>query len=766
MKKLLALLITLILALGMLAACGNDPCEVHTDGNSDGICDVCEEKLPTGGENGGESGGESGGENAGGENAGANQNAPCTHTDVDHNFVCDTCKALLPNNGLNLVNSFMNKVESAGSFKLELTAKVLNTTEGDPEADPFNETTSKLFITAALNKAGGIDMMVETQVLELEDKDGTPVDSGREKSAFIIDGVFYNYSSMYGGYVIREMDSEVNTEQLASIIAMLTEGMDLEIDKAELDAALTLLGEKAIATLDIKNNKGGISVDLKDEANAVIEYVLALTAETTVGEVLNDVFALVDEQLTVEALIALVSDTLDLTVTEALAEIDAALTEQNGTTLQSIYDEIVADPNVVIFLKNYFTLVNAENEEITDIDAAFDEVYAEITAFKLADMITEYGLGEAPLYTVLMEVVMGVPTEECPTKEEFDEMLLMYPSLPITEILTGETTPTLEDVQAMLAGITFDKLSASLEIDFIGAFEPVTFLVSAGISATNVMADGEIVSKASAEFTLLLHSIYPDPIKFALPEDAAVYYDYLYNDYRTSHNDGYASDCTANMYLNEDGDKVNLLFTQTRDGLTVEITASELDMSILAEKTVVIPAELLTVTFNGAPLDFNTEGADLAFIPTTEGSGEMTVVSLPEYVFPIDVEKAIYEFSSYGKSSGYTLSPSSGIISVRYYTDVIEFSLDDSFYIESISVNYVKNADGSITCTVNYFTCDAKHPVKSADLTSGWYGGPGEDEDVSIFLGEDLTFVIRVNENNEFVIEGTIPDVKEEYKAS
>ena len=48
MKKSLLLILTLVLAIFVMASCGGDkPCEAHVDGNRDFLCDECGAELPS-----------------------------------------------------------------------------------------------------------------------------------------------------------------------------------------------------------------------------------------------------------------------------------------------------------------------------------------------------------------------------------------------------------------------------------------------------------------------------------------------------------------------------------------------------------------------------------------------------------------------------------------------------------------------------------------------------------------------------------------------
>ena len=123
------------------------------------------------------------------------------------------------------------------------------------------------------------------------------------------------------------------------------------VSEAEKEKAIREIGDLALAFLGIKNYKGEKSVDLKPAIDSFDEYFTKLDLEKAkLGEVLDFLLSKLDPELTSEKLIDEIDTTLDLTVTEALDKIDAKLTEAYGTTLQGLYNTLLADEDVVAAL--------------------------------------------------------------------------------------------------------------------------------------------------------------------------------------------------------------------------------------------------------------------------------------------------------------------------------------------------------------------------------------------------------------------------------
>ena len=762
MKKLLALLITLILALGMLAACGDDPCEVHTDGNSDGICDVCEEKLTTDGE-------------SGGENAGTNQTPPCTeHVDLDKDFTCDTCDTALPNPGLDFSNAIIASLEEAGSFKAELSLTVSNGqnsfgADGAISEPPITDREeATLFLTVSRASDGGFNLALDVAADNYSiDREGleSSYELPKSPSLYIVDGVLYRYDGDTEGFVITEPDvPEELSKMIAFALTAYGELSELSITEEEINAILTALGEAAITTFNIKDNYGSISVSLADEANRLIGYIKELDPETaTVGDVLDDLFTLAGAELTAEELFAEIAAAAGLTVNEAIGKIDAALTEKYGTTLQGIYDDVIADEGFKAILKAAFILDSATKEEA---DEAFNAAYTELSALKLSDLITEQELGDRMLYELVSVYLMGMTPEELPTYEEAAAATEAFPEASLDAMLPSLGLPPLTELQQQLGTVVFNALDARLDLDFTGFFNLATVNgeFNLDLSATNVFENGSSeVTELKVNGKLAIYDIKKEATEISL-DGYPIYQDLLYTRFKNDTTE--ENDRLYTLYMYENGDKIYFEFSHTRRNRTVTFAVEPQPLSVLASKVVTIPTSALSATFMGEVLTLPTEGAYVFSLdPVTES---ITILSEPEFLFPVSTEVIISEIKFNGGTTDgqYRLdaekhlarlenNPDSGGINDQ--KDILY--LDGSYSVESITFTYTERSDGSVDCTIVGFNTGGATVL---DPVTGEERQGYITDNLDAYFGGSLTFRLWIT-IDDLLTADSVPDILAAY---
>ncbi len=534
MKRLIALLLALMLVFSVslaLTACDDGDseetpkCEKHVDEDGNNKCDNCDKDMPKDPEPGPGPGP-------------APEPGPGSSTD-----------------GKILANAIIAQINAAASVKLDielsLTAQMQSWYYGDNDEEEFAEdyTEGVATITIVVSKSDtGVNAKVDV-LSKSRGEDGSPeLETVMSFTAlYIVDGDIYIYDEYYDAYVkqiIPEMDPE-ELEEMTAMLEQIMAGVTLPSDE-ELEELKAVLGNLVISAFSVKDNKGSILIDAKPVVDDILSYIVGLDLDTkTVEDVLNDLLALVDDQITVADIIATLKDVAGLTVNEAIAEIDAMLTEEAGTTLQGLYDSIVTDPDMVQLTKD---MLKAQGMD----DATIDETIAMIQSMNIADMIEEYGIGDVALIQLLIGSVeneigpeeeddalplseedMPSPDEDMPSADELIDSFFgeieMFLALTLSDIeniaVGGEDSP-IAMMQTILGDFVINELNNKVEINFVQGYNisditeemNVDFVltVPSGFESKNNVLDLDV------QFRIKLHSISGSEIDIALPDDATV----------------------------------------------------------------------------------------------------------------------------------------------------------------------------------------------------------------------------------------------------
>ena len=739
MKKLIALLMVLVLLTLSLAACGEE--------------ETPEEETP---------------------------DVPCVeHIDMDLNGKCDVCEAdvePIANDtvGLMISDAIVAQLEKSESAVLEIVIDLHTESEDwaydgyDPNTNTYTETIhdqeyldGKATIKITFSKTeAGANFKVEIDAEEREAADAEFEKTISGVMLYFIDGVSYEYDEEYDAY-IRE-DVALSEDVLATLEEMF-EGV--RPTDQETDQALTELGKLMITLFGIQNNVGVLSYDAKPLFEEVQTYFAKLDLEKdTLERVTNDVLALANKDLTAEALLAEVGRVGALKVSEALTELDAALTEKYGTTLQGIYDTIVSDARVQTLITNILTAQGKTSEEITS-------TVTSMTAFKIADAIPSDML-EVPLYDVLMTLVNAPDEEGNVTYDDLDPFLagigaiLEMPLAVFEDEIIGVSFFSF--LKENLAYITLNELNGRTDIQFAGLFEigsvSTTTNVDFSHTSPSWVEGKEDFFCLDATIKVALTQISKDKIAITIPADETVYYDMLNKDFYTENYE--------ELYISEDEGKVSLEYTFMYEDVEVNCYANDLDISILESNCITIPGDKLQFVYNERILSHDST-ADLV-VEMDVSEGAFTVVSCPTYVVPVFVDEVIREI---GFTEGVDQSETYDLVEGVYFGYLRENGDGDMYlsmgeYYNYLYFAYVINPDGTLTCTIKgfatdpdvdlYYLNDEGEPIVDG---AGWNGGEYDEKDVFAYLGGEITFTLYIDENN-VVTYDKLPTIADKFVES
>ncbi len=501
-----------------------------------------------------------------------------SHVDEDGDKKCDRCDADIPDNddgddaylAPTISEAIEAQLNAAASMKIDFVIKLDVAGNGydydyDDKGDVViyednNKTKMDIAFSIVLSKTeNGFNAMLNATATDHLITDGD--DKTSEATLYYIGGSVYEYDEDLDAYVetivpsldgITGGNAAVTPGYVAMITSLLTH---LEISEDDMAAAIAEIGTLITDIFDIENFKGDLNVDYKPYFDEFFKYVEELDLETkTLKSFIDDVLDLVDEELSVDAILAEVKRIAKLSVSEAMVELDAWLTENYDTTIQGAYDTIVADERVEQLVKMYLESMSEEGAPITDDDVkAFLD---ELKAVKVDELISAYVDTDAVLYDVIMSLLSSMGGEEAPEQPEHNpdspEDIMPLddelggsedePSYPPINTLFGAIEDylalTLGEIEAdmgsiftslkeLCAGITINAYSTGINIGFTDSYalEELGFNAKLDV-ATELPYEMDATKTEYTAFKLdysfKISSISSSAVEITLPKDSEV----------------------------------------------------------------------------------------------------------------------------------------------------------------------------------------------------------------------------------------------------
>ena len=459
---------------------------------------------------------------------------PCTeHTDIDKNHLCDTCGADVTPKGLTFSNAILSQLNGTKSMKLDIEVKVtveesvwcyeydkINLTLTNPVQEAcYDDTVVNASLAISLNTNGSVNAKIDAKVKKRDSKTKAYEIEDLGTVIYIIENTVYVYDEDNDGYIVQE---NTDTEEITRILTALFDGVESPTPN---DEQLTKLGDLIITTFDIKEYRGGVSIDAKPMIDEFFAYITALDMEKdTVEGVLDDALALINKELNTAKLIAELERVADLTVNEALAEVDEKLIEKYNTTLQGIYNSLIADENVMTVVENYLEmmLTNGKGGELSVADKAkLTTTLGEIKGFKITEAIEELGIGEIKLYDLILNYVIGIEPNKAMTVEELFDYVDRLADMTLTEFENESGSDIFTSLKEVASRITVNTLNAKLDINFKGIFEIDNIAGTVNVDVVNstpsIVQGKNNESKIAISITFKLYDLSKDTISITVP---------------------------------------------------------------------------------------------------------------------------------------------------------------------------------------------------------------------------------------------------------
>ncbi|MBR2459737.1 MAG: hypothetical protein IKB34_00690 [Clostridia bacterium] len=744
MKKLLILMLVLCLAFTMIA-CDKD------DTNPDDNPNV--------------------------DNPNGDNQTHTVHTDEDADGKCDGCKSTFIDYdkptvvGKLLKKSVEEQLKKAKSMKIkvELTDKSENkywyeAEEGVYDSEEYKyESTVVVDITVAKTGSGfSAVLKVESTDVDYDDEGNRETDTDTD-TVYIIDGVVYDSMD---GTVYQEIT--LIPDELKSVLdELFSEEIMTETERNEL---LQSLGAEIATVINLRDYKGSWSIDLADSVNELLAYFAGLNMENdTVRKVVNDALDLVDEDLDIDDLVAELERIAGLTVEEAVAELDAWLTQNYDTTLQAIYDSIVNDDRLWTVMEQVIVAQNGLDpvEDRVDIDEAIAEAKAQAQAFKIADFLEEEGVGEVPLYDFVL-MFAGAP-EDAPTADDIFGMIDSILDMTLAEFEETFDIGIFSSLKEDSASMTFHKLNGKLDFNFEGllSIKSIEGLFEISVEQKSEYYEGyENYNKAELTFKFTVSDIGETEVAIKLPDGVTTVPQQLVDGEFNSWDGDVNLD--VDWYIDGEGKLCFYFFSiDIYDydlGGYVELVPfeSEIALDALMSDRIVIDRFMIIDPKNGEEMEV-AEGEEFIFSLDAE-SDELIIIHMPEYQAKVTVSTLFREMIENGSVTAGEVSMDPRIVRMEAY-DTISLETSDDMFIDKYVANYYYDAERDVMIfEIVGFIINSDKSAYTSDMSISFYGGVYDEAELLQYFDGDITFEMYLDtENNILVLDG-LQDLPEKYR--
>lgn len=303
---------------------------------------------------------------------------------------------------------------------------------------------------------------------------------------YVIDGYrYYKEDDLYIAEKIANEEFDSISEIIDNTIA------DVKISIEDKTALLKFAADLVDQTIDVNTNKITLTSDIKPMYTALTEYINGINGDTkTLEDLINEGLALVDPKLNVIDIIDAAVIIGKMTVNEAMLAIDEFLTENYQTTIQGVYDTILADEK---FVSAFTKLMLEKGMSQADIE----NMIAQYKQLKISDLVSE--VKDIPIFELVIFAMYSYPGSIAPddsleqvsteTIEDEDGYTIDDYAVILKQILAkplNELNPNiLENIKLIINGYDIKKLNNKIEVEFNSSYEIVKVTSLTEIDATN-----------------------------------------------------------------------------------------------------------------------------------------------------------------------------------------------------------------------------------------------------------------------------------------
>ena len=650
MKKLIVLLMAIITVFALVSC---DECESHTDSDKNGLCDECGAKveIPCSGHKDTDLNGKC-------DECGVDYRNPCSeHSDTDLNGKCDTCGVDYRNPcsehkdinldgkcdtcgveisieigneaGLAMANAVISQLEKTKSFKAEFLLEIelggnyweSGALIGLPvkENQDVFKGIAKFTLTASKTE-NGVNAVIIADV-KSTDGENEEMETDLEGGIFYLyEGVLYYYDSESEAF-FKEPLNMPSAEEMEALIEKLAEGFDMT--EEEQNEILAEIGKYALTTFDVKNNKGQIVIDVVPMYKDFEKYIEELKTSDTIKDIINDILALADEELTIEALLEEGKAVYSMTLDEFLQELDKELTELYGTTLQGLYEEALNDEKIGALIVSLML-----EDGYTEGDASL--MLEQLKLIKIEELIPEELLG-ITVYDIFMSYATAEEGTEYPDIDTMFSMIEQMLGMSLGELVLEYDFP-MADLKLLTDMFELRELNSRIDVGFSGLFN-LSYVDFSTVLDMSVFAGSEFIGKKDeltikVKLSAKIFDLSENEAEIeAPPTDKEYYYDIF-----------------DKAFYDENG---NILTAYMTDGyVVIEFTDGDVqiavfgDLSVLKSTSMVFDSETAIIYYGDDQIYFDNTSIDVSV--TFDFENEAFSVLMPTYTKPQSSKVTIY----------------------------------------------------------------------------------------------------------------------------
>lgn len=521
MKRLISTLIAVILlsmtVLGTVS-CSKEECTAHVDGEGDGLCDACGERVEK--------------TESGEENKNPSANKPGNNQ--SSGFTPDEQKDIL-------ADVVINQLESAASAKVDFN---LHITERTKVADEYSEALfdsdytyeeSLIDCSVTVSKtAEAVNASVYAKIQKKNTSDGEYKPYFDGMLMYLVDDVLYARKIEHEIYYQKEVNTLPENELIEAIRSLFG---DTEAPAAEdIEKLKDALEEMFLEAFRREGNVADLEIAGTEPLTDLLTYLKGIDLETkTVGDVIDDWLSEFGEGESLSDYLEGFYELLPLTSNEAVKRIDEWLTANEGKTAQGLIDEIFKDERVLVIIENLLKYEQRSEEEI-------EKAIEWLKSFDLRAEIEEREAGEDAFAALLLDIVLEYfPPEAAPLNAVESEEFLAEEAVRLVKAAIEERLSVpVKDIILFAFDVTEEKLDLyksiidKTELSEANADIKVTFFSGYNLSHIEIDAECDFVTgtpvteggvtrteyvSISAEGYFKIHSLSLTPVEIVPDKD-------------------------------------------------------------------------------------------------------------------------------------------------------------------------------------------------------------------------------------------------------
>lgn len=380
--------------------------------------------------------------------------------------------------GLTIGEAMVNQMLNAQTVHVEMNM-VLNhnqeewyeTLHGTQHYTSSGDATIKIVETMVKTESGIPNFKLE---MTARFSDGEGGYDEETEILLLVDGYAYTYDSSSDKYFKDAIYDESAVGMLSSFTELLT---SFALTEEEKDVIYEAYGDLVLSFFDIDNLKGTFTLDLKafyEDFRATIEDLDPATM--SLKELINLSLKAADPELTVETICADLKDIAGKKPMELYDELDAAVKEKCGLSIQELYDKIFNDERIFKLIQD-----GAELLEMP-LDENFTEMWNTLKSYKIRDFVSELVAGYEMTDLTMYEIISLFVGGEIPSIDDLFAQVDAILDMKLAEMeQVGGTAmlqafaQSIEMLKTYLSYLTINSAEMSYEMKLSNVFEIETF---------------------------------------------------------------------------------------------------------------------------------------------------------------------------------------------------------------------------------------------------------------------------------------------------